>query len=472
MHKAYKRSKSGKFGPGSQSHSSTKNSSGRILVFVILHVVLALIMRRFEIISTLHALAVFLFAVYTAMTTKEIKDIIPMLAYIAGAEVLWRMTDARIFWEFGKYATIALVMISLVRMRNIKGIAAPFLYFLLLTPSILLTLEFLGMTERARQLISFNLSGPLALAALLIFFSQMEIDFKDLQEWVFALVYPTIGILTLAVYSTITASDITFTTESMFITSGGYGPNQVSAALSLGATLLVMLAITSESRAGRFWIILFALALLIQSFLTFSRGGIYNFGVAIAGATLHLLGKPDRFIKSLFVLLIIGGILVGVFFPQLEEFSGGMFSQRFLDTDLTNRGELFEADVRLFLDNPVFGVGPGISSYRRQIGIYAAAHTEYSRILAEHGMGGVFALLILIILLARAYFKAPDVSSRAWVVALAAWPLVEMAHAAMRIVGISFLLGMAVVGWKVSPEKQRSDAKSYKAARFSKHVEV
>jgi len=214
------------------------------------------------------------------------------------------------------------------------------------------SLEFLGVTERARQLISFNLSGPLALTVLLIFFSQVEMDYAELRKWVWAVVYPILGTLTLAVYNTITATEIVFTGESLSVTSGGFGPNQVSAVLSLGAFLLVMIAITQEGKGGRFWPMLFALALLVQSFLTFSRGGIYNFSVAIVGAILHLLGKPDRFIKSLFVMLVIIGLLVGIFFPQLEEFSGGMFSQRFLDTDLTNRGELFRADWQLFLENP------------------------------------------------------------------------------------------------------------------------
>ncbi len=455
-----------------KSHPRFKpmGSMAKRLLFVFFHVILALGMRQNEVVATIHALVVFGAGVYIALTSKEIKDIIPLVGYIAGAEVLWRMTDARIFWEFGKYATIAISFLALIRLRNLKNAAAPILYFLLLTPSAFLTLEFLGVTERARQLISFNLSGPLALAVLLIFFSQVEMDYAELSNWVWAVVYPILGTLTLAVYNTITATEIVFTGESLSVTSGGFGPNQVSAALSLGAFLLVMLAITQEGKGGRFWPMLFALALLVQSFLTFSRGGIYNFGVAIAGAILHLLGKPDRFIKSLFIMLIIGGILVGFFFPQLEEFSGGMFSQRFLDTDLTNRGELFRADWQLFLENPLLGVGPGIASYRRQIGIYAAAHTEYSRILAEHGMGGVFALVILLILLALAYFKAPDATSRAWVVALAAWSLVEMSHAAMRIVGISLLLGMAVVGWKVSPKDELPEDKSHKVGPLSKRA--
>ncbi len=68
---------------------------------------------------------------------------------------------------------------------------------------------------------------------------------------------------------------------------------------------------------------------------------------------------------------------------------------------------------------------------------------------------GILALVILVILLIRSYFNKPDVMSRAWMVALAAWPLVEMAHAAMRVVSISFLLGMAVMNWETEPKESQ-----------------
>jgi hypothetical protein len=121
---------------------------------------------------------------------------------------------------------------------------------------------------------------------------------------------------------------------------------------------------------------------------------------------------------------------------------------------LGNRELLARADIDLFLENPFLGVGPGMGIYQRRNVVYAAAHTEYTRILSEHGSGGVLALLVLAIVLSNRYFKAPDALTRAWVVALAAWPLVEMAHAAMRVAGIALMLGMATVIWKPEDEPQ------------------
>ena len=90
-----------------------------------------------------------------------------------------------------------------------------------------------------------------------------------MTKTVWAMVYPIIGILTLAVYSTLTATTINFGSESVFVTSGGYGPNQVSALLGLGAFLLIMWMIQTNKKGGRFFSILLVLALVIQSFLTF-----------------------------------------------------------------------------------------------------------------------------------------------------------------------------------------------------------
>jgi hypothetical protein len=104
--------------------------------------------------------------------------------------------------------------------------------------------------------------------------------------------------------------------------------------------------------------------------------------------------------------------------------------------------------LTLWRDNQVFGVGPGMSSYMRTYRPGAAAHTEYSRIVAEHGSLGLLAMLSLLLGLFLAYRKAPDILSRALIVAIASWAFVEMAHSAMRLVSISIMLGLALIQWE------------------------
>ncbi|HPX95950.1 MAG TPA: O-antigen ligase family protein [Brevefilum fermentans] len=429
-----------RFGPISKSI--------KILLMVLLHILLALTMRSYKLVSTLHAMVVLAIGVYTALTSEDIKKIIPIIGYITGAEVLWRMTKAGVFWEFGKYATIAILILALLKMGKIKRAGLPLLFFIVLIPSVALTVGAFGWSERARELISFNLSGPLATSVCILFFSQIKAALNENKNWVWPTVYPIIGVLTLAIFSTITATTINFGGESVFVTSGGFGPNQVSAVLGLGALLLVLLTVTDDQREGRFLAMGLALVLLVQSFLTFSRGGLYNFAIALIISIFHLLAKPNRFVRSIFTLSLLLLLMIAFILPQLEQLTGGMLSKRFSDTDVSSRKALVKADFQIFSENPTFGVGPGMAMYFRRGTVFAAAHTEFSRILAEHGSGGVLALFILMLLLLRSYFKTPDAVSRAWVVGLATWSLVEMGHAAMRIVAISFLLGWAMITWE------------------------
>jgi len=442
--------------------------TNKIFWFIVLHIVLALLIDNFRFAATVHALLVFALGVWTALSSEDIREVIPYVAYIAGAEVLWRMSKASVFWEYGKYATIAILILALIKNRKpLRQPGLPILYFLMFLPSIILTIDFLGWTDQAREFISFNLSGPLATAICLLFFLQIKMDESLMTKTVWAMIYPIIGILTLAVYSTLTATAIEFGSEAVFVTSGGYGPNQVSAILGLGALLLIMKIIQTPKKQGRFFSIFLILAFVIQSFLTFSRGGVYNLVIALAAALVILLFKPTRFIKSfsvVFFLLLIIGYLV---FPQIEELTSGAFSQRFQDINPISRISIANEDMRLFYENPAFGVGPGMAYFTRVNKLFTSAHTEYTRTLAEHGILGIFALLFLVIQMGVAFLKAPGVIERAWIVALAGWSAVEMAHAAMRIVAISFLLGLAVVSWRhQEPEEVSQEKPVKKLGRF------
>jgi hypothetical protein len=415
---------------------------------VILHIILALLLRNYQILSTAHALATFAISAFIALTSENLNKLIPYLAYIMGAEVLWRMTKANVFWEFGKYATVAIIIIALLRHRKIKQAALPIVFLLLQLPSIFLTINAFGLTQRTRELISFNISGALATAMCMVFFLQIKANISEFKSWAWAAAYPIIAIFTLAVYSLATAEQIAFTTEASFQASGGFGPNQVSAALGLGAMLLILLTLLYDSQNQRLWAILIGVALLTQSVLTLSRGGVVNVIVALSLAFVHLLGSPTKFIKGVMVFFFIGVAAYLLILPRLNEFTSGMLEARYTELNVTGRDEIFRADIDLWRDNRVFGVGPGMSSYMRTYKPGAAAHTEYSRIVAEHGSLGLLAMLSLLLALFLAYRKAPDILSRALIVAIASWAFVEMAHSAMRLVSISIMLGLALIQWE------------------------
>ncbi len=198
--------------------------------------------------------------------------------------------------------------------------------------------------------------------------------------------------------------------------------------------------------------------------------------VALGAAFIFLLRRPGKIVRPLFVLFIILITVGYVIFPRLEAFTSGALSARFTDLDPTGRIKMAQSDIDLFLANPFVGVGPGMSSMLRSVMGGVAAHTEYSRILAEHGILGALGLLIIVVMLMRSLFKTPSAMAQAWLVASAAWAAVEMGHAAMRIVAIPFMLGFAFVAFDLKdfgpPQQDRSSTLLYRFHRYQKRTDA
>jgi hypothetical protein len=426
------------------------SSRFQLIILALVHPILALAMRSSSLLATAHAGLTLVIGIGLAVFSKDIRKVGYVAAYIAGAEVLWRMTEARIFWEAGKYFTILILVIALLRIKRWQRSGLPLLFFFLLSASLPLTLVNLGLTSATRDAISFNLSGPLALTISAWYFSQITLDQDAIRRLLWCIVFPVLGIATLSAYGIVSAERIAFTAQSNFATSGGYGPNQVSAILGLGGGLLLLFFLMRKGSVSRLIYLIFGMGLLTLSALTFSRGGIYNAAIMMTLALVHYLRNTRgriAVITILFVMGLVGGYLI---FPRLNAFTGGMLEERFSSLNTTLRGQIAQADLRLWLANPLLGVGPGLSQVGRTnlLGREIAAHTEYTRLLAEHGTAGLLALLVMLVMAIRAYTRSPDVSAHAWVAALVAWPLMEMSHAAMRIVAISFLFGLAMVNWR------------------------
>jgi len=418
-------------------------------LFILIHIPLALWINQSRNVSTVYAMATLIVGLFIALTTRNAIRVAYLAAYIAGAEVLWRMTEARVFWEFGKYAIVAILLVYLLRTRQFKGAGLPILYFTLLTISIPLTLYDLSL-DTARQAISFNLSGPLCLAVSVIFFSQFVMGWQERAKLMLLTTAPTIGIGAISLWSTVTARQIRFTDESNFMTSGGFGPNQVSAILGLGALLLLLLAIQQSTMARRWVPLGVSLGLFTLCVLTFSRGGAYNLAASLLVLAVFSL-RNARLRNALLPILIIG-IFAGSYliYPKLEKFTAGAVTTRFVDTSTTGRIEIMQADLKVWQQHLLFGVGPGMSSYAMllMLGKAYGAHTEYTRILAEHGILGLLSILFLLIMALKALRRAPLGLPQAWVAAILAWPFMEMTHAAMRVAAIGFLFGLAMAIWK------------------------
>jgi O-antigen ligase len=437
-----------------------ENVEFRVIVFILLHIPLAFVLDFSGWLGAIHALAVLLYGLRAAFRRQD-SQVIAVLGYITGAEILWRMTEARILWEYGKYAAILLTFFAiLAASRNPRRLSgsvyrlnpAIIFYLAFLLPSLILTFAEWELA-RARNEISFNLSGPLALTFLALYFWQRPLAKRELLYFLIALVAPIVGILTKAGWHTITADALEFSLNANFVTSGGYGPNQVSNILGLGALACVILLVLLWRRLPfRLFFSGLGALFLFQAILTFSRGGVYSFILAVTVFIFHLLRSPQA--RNRFAFLLITGLLLGWYVgnPLLNRITAAMWQTRFTSLDSTGRMELVLADWQAFLDHPLAGAGVGLSKQYHAEAVDSAvtAHTEFSRTLAEHGLLGVLSTLILLGLLVVSYVRNKRGLGRALAATFAIWSLSLMVHSGMRFVAISLGIALALAVWQVS----------------------
>ena len=139
---------------------------------------------------------------------------------------------------------------------------------------------------------------------------------------------------------------------------------------------------------------------------------------------------------------LTNGVAVAfVVLPQLDRLTQGTLLARFESVNTSRRDEIARDDLEAFLAHPVGGLGPGgrfVSEGRWEV-----AHTELTRLLAEHGLLGVAALLVLFVMAFQTLRGARTLQEKALVAALLAWSFITMSHAAMRIVAPSLAFGLA-----------------------------
>ena len=430
--------------------------------FIGLHVLVGPVFYNIRQFAVLHAFVVMAIVFWWAISRdRPLEQLAYAGAYLTGAEALWRVTRVSgyvVIWEFSKYMLVAVFVIGLiVRKRfTIRNQLLPILYFALLLPSALIPLMESSFSV-AREDISFNLSCPLALAISVLFFAQLDRDRLDTRKLLLAMIGPALSLAAITLHQTI-VSEVDFSQhQSLKATSGYFGANQVSATLALAAlgALLVML---EEQASKGLRVLMFAVMmfLLIQSALTFSRGGLYTFSGGAIVVFLCLVTDAQKRLRLLLFGIVILALANYVVVPALDRFTDGALLTRFADTGLTGRDDLAESDLSLWREHPWLGVGPGQSMYHRDVSIVGAVgHTEFTRLLAEHGAFGLGSLIVLGIMGLRAARRRTAPADKALALAGLAWSVLFMATTGMRMVAPAFMVGVAASGSNEPPVRSR-----------------
>ena len=391
-------------GLGALQRQSAINRDNQIsfwffVILILLHIALALVEKGRSILVMLHGLATLGAALIYGTDPRRPGRTLQAVAYICATEVFWKMCVrvGALPWEFGKMTMITVLLVALTRGNQFRSSWLPILYIALLLPSALLTFTQMGI-DFARQAISTYLFGPLALAMSLTFMSQVRLTRQELIRRFCSFLVPMTGVAFLCYSATFGAAQVNFGSSSNHDTSGGFAPNQVSAVLGFGILCALFWFLAERGRPQtRVLLFLLALWFAIQSALTFSRTGLYLAGSSAAVGVLPLLRNSRA--RWIVLGLATAAVLLANFLvvPWLNTFTQGALGARFESTNLSGRAEFWKTEIQLCIEHPIFGVGVGMSDFTRTEGGENGiqAHTEYTRMLADHGLFGLAALVVL-----------------------------------------------------------------------------
>lgn len=386
-------------------------SKNPYLLLIVIHVAIGFGIYVFSPLAKFYFLATIgTFLFYLFKNGNKNNEALYGAAYITGAEVLFRMTDASPIpiYEAGKYGVIGFILLGLFFSGTSRKSGPYWLYLLLLIPGIIYASSTLGYDTNFRKAIIFNLSGPFCLGIAALYCIDRKITRKQLQYIIWSLLMPTVALGVYLLFYTPDTRDILTGTGSNFAASGGFGPNQVSTAVGIGMFCLVVQLFTNSKNVIILIINLGLLSLLTyRGIVTFSRGGVLT-ALIISIAFILFYFKAVNFkTRKRIIGPILFLVLTASFTYVLTSVrTSGLIDKRYANKDAagrvkedlsTGRGELISSELEAFFKYPLTGIGVGkIKEYREESqGISAASHNELSRMLSEHGISGLLALLIL-----------------------------------------------------------------------------
>lgn len=266
-------------------------------------------------------------------------------------------------------------------------------------------------------------------------------------------------LLALAVALTVRTPDISlidFRSASNFVTSGGFGPVHVSSVLGIGILIIMACFFLNRPIFGYKWLDFLILVLLLyRSLLTFSRSGIYTAAIVVVLMLIIMIVEKRIKLQSwkFIITTAMVCIIILLTWNQVNDVTGGMAYNRYsgrntagikLEDISSNRALLIEQELEIFANHPLLGIGVGMtSSVRRQeFHFIASSHTEYTRLLAEHGLSGLIMIAILLLMPSSQFVRTSGLN-RIFLTMFSAYSLIIMFPASTRTALPLFLYGFS-----------------------------
>ncbi len=433
---------------------------------IVFHVFLGLSIFLVKPLALVYFICMTIFWGYKILNvSQENKVFYVMLAcaYIVGVEVFLRMNNGTFFYEASKYLVIIYVLMGMLGTSISSRGLIYFTYILLLIPSIFVAVSAMGFETNIKKAIAFNLSGPVCLGIAAIYCSGKVLKFDQVKIILIGLLLPLISTTVyLFLYTPNLQAAITGT-ASNFATSGGFGPNQVATVLGLGMFALASRFFMSKANIVIKVIDLCLLGLIsFRAIVTFSRGGVITSIVMIMFFLLVYYIKVNYTYKRKLLFSLSIFFVLAFFTWVLSSIqTSGFIDKRYANQDATGREkedistgrtDLIAFEIKEFIENPVLGIGVGKIKERRlaETGMLAASHNELSRILAEHGLFGILAFLILLI--APLIYRLRDRSNIFFYSFYLFW-LLTINHSAMRIAAPAFIYALCLIRIDFKPKQ-------------------
>lgn len=445
-----------------------KNTKFSYTYLLLIHAAISLAIFIVPFLSKIYALlipAVGFAVIY--MKKNKNNEALFVAAYLVGVEVFLRMTGGNFNNEYVKFSVVFFMILGMIY-SNFSTSSFVYLFFLLLLiPAILITSSAINTDIDVKKLIFFNLSGPVCLAVCALYMFKRKFLFSDLQNLLAVMGLP---IITTTVYLFLynpSVKDVITDTQSNFETSGGFGPNQVSTILGLGMfiffTQLILFSKTKKEILVNGFLFLFV---SYRAVVTFSRGGVITAIIMIICLLFLLYYFSNAKGRTKFSLVFILTILMtlGIWSYSSVQ-TGGLINNRYANQDaigrtkkdkLGGREKIMDTEIKLFLDNPVLGIGAGMGKQVRKesFGLQVASHNEITRMVSEHGLFGIFGLLILLITPLLLYINNRQ---HLYFFSFYFFWLLTINHAAMRIAAPAFVYALTLLSVQVKlPEKEEN----------------
>lgn len=420
---------------------------------VLTHIAIGFCIFLFPFLAKIYAVAIIATGLYFVFKNKNRNnEALYAAAYVIGSEVMLRATAGNPMYEYGKYFATFFIVLGICYDKIPKRTNPYWFYLLLLIPGVIGAVEVMQSSNRPSIL--FNISGPICLGICALYTYKRKITFNGMNSVLLAIGLPIVSYVVYLFFRCPLNHFVIGNTESNFILSGGYAPNQTATILGLGVVVFtVRLFLVPASRKITIVNCLILAYIYYRALLTFSRGGTITGVIVVLIFFLVLLiyywqHKGLKIKIGAFVFILFAGFWLTSFQTN------NLLYMRYADQnpnglkkgyETNGRQDIAKSEIKMFEKNPILGVGVGEATIIRksESGLDTMTHNELTRTLAEHGVFGMLSLLILILTPLIGYLK--NKRNIIYAICFFAFCLLTINHSAMRIAAPAFLYALALL---------------------------